>query len=60
MKLNKIKTLDLKKNEAQFGLLLREKENHDNYILINFQDLDKIIQYYDSFKDEFEKTSIHC
>ena len=60
MKLNKIKILNLEKNEAQFGLLLREKENHDNYILINFQDLDKIIQYYDSFKDEFEKTSIHC
>ena len=36
--------------EGQFGLLLRDKNNHNNYILINFEDLGKIINYYDEFK----------
>ena len=36
--------------EGQFGLLLRDKDNHNNYILINFEDLEKIIDYYSDFK----------
>ena len=45
--------LDLEKAkiEGQFGLLLREKDNHDNYILFNFEDLENIINYYEEFKD---------
>ena len=42
--------LEKAKIEGQFGLLLRETENHDNYVLINFDDLDKIVDYYDEFK----------
>ena len=42
--------LEKAKIEGQFGLLLREIENHDNYVLINFEDLDKIVDYYDEFK----------
>ena len=42
--------LEKAKIEGQFGLLLRETENHDNYVLINFEDLDKIVDYYDEFK----------
>ena len=45
--------LDLEHIEAQFGLMIREKENHDNYALLRFEDLDKVIEYYNSFKDEF-------
>ncbi len=45
--------LDLEHVEAQFGLMIREKENHDNYALLRFEDLDKVIEYYNSFKDEF-------
>jgi hypothetical protein len=45
--------LDLEHIEAQFGLLIREKENHDNYALLRFEDLEKMIEYYDSFKKEF-------
>ena len=48
-----MKVLDLEHVEAQFGLLIREKENHDNYALLRFEDLDKVIEYYSSFKDEF-------
>jgi len=48
--------LDLEHLEAQFGLIIREKENHDNYALLRFEDLDKVITYYNSFKDEFSKN----
>jgi hypothetical protein len=49
--------LDLEHMEAQFGLMIREKENHDNYALLRFEDLDKVINYYKSFKDEFSSKS---
>jgi len=48
-----MKVLDLEHLEAQFGLIIREKENHDNYALLRFEDLDKVIEYYSSFKEEF-------
>ena len=48
-----MKVLDLEHLEAQFGLMFREKENHDNYALIRFEDLDKVIDYYYLFKNEF-------
>ncbi len=47
--------LDLDKIEGQFGLMLREKDNHDNYILIRLEDLDSIISYYSDFKKELKK-----
>ena len=49
-----MKNLDLDKIEGQFGLMLREKDNHDSYVLIRFEDLDSIISYYNDFKKEFE------
>ena len=48
-----MKVLDLEHLEAQFGLMIREKENHDNYALLRFEDLDKVVEYYKSFKSEF-------
>ena len=52
-----MKILDLEHVEAQFGLVIREKENHDNYALLRFEDLDKVIIYYNSFKDQFNSKS---
>ena len=52
-----MKILDLEHVEAQFGLIIREKDNHDNYALLRFEDLNKVIKYYNSFKDEFSKNS---
>ena len=52
-----MKILVLEHVEAQFGLLIREKENHDNYALLRFEDLDKVIDYYRSFKDQFNLKS---
>ena len=53
-----MKVLELEHLEAQFGLMIREKENHDNYALIRFEDLDKVIDYYYLFKNEFNSKLI--
>ena len=47
-----MKVLDLGHLEAQFGLIIREKENHDNYALLRFEDLNKVVEYYNSFKGD--------
>ena len=52
-----MKVLELEHLEAQFGLVIREKENHDNYALLRFEDLDKVVEYYKSFKTEFNQKS---
>ena len=52
-----MKVLDLDHLEAQFGLVIRDKENHDNYALSRFEDLDRVIEYYSSFKKEFKENS---
>ena len=52
-----MKILNLEHLEAQFGLIIREKENHDNYALLRFEDLDKVIEYYNLFKIEFKQKS---
>ena len=51
-----MKQLDLENFECNVGLIIREKENHDNYALLQFEDLEKIIEYYQSFKKEFDST----
>ena len=48
----KMKVLDLDKIEGQFGLVLRDKDNHNNYVLIRFEDLEKIVEYFEKFKKE--------
>ena len=48
-----MKILDLGHLEAQFGLIIRDKENHDNYALLRSEDLDKVVEYYKSFRDDF-------
>ena len=52
-----MKQLDLENFECNIGLMARAKDNHDNYVLFTFEDLDKIIEYYNSFKDEFHSKS---
>ena len=49
-----MKVLDLGHLEVQFGLIIREKENHDNYALLRFEDLDKVVEYYKLFRNEFK------
>ena len=53
-----MKILDLEHLEAQFGLMIREKENPNNYALIRFEDLDKIIIFYNSLREELSKKGV--
>jgi len=55
----KMDILNLQDFEAQFGLMIREKENANNYALIRFEDLDKIIEFYNSFKEELSKKGMN-
>ena len=50
--------LDLGHLEAQFGLMIRKKENYDNYAMLRFEDLNKVIEYYHSLKDIFSKKGV--
>ena len=52
-----MKQLDLENFECNIGLMLREKDNHDNYVLLRFEDLEKMIGYYESFKKEFSQKT---
>ncbi|MBT4185096.1 MAG: hypothetical protein HOE10_07590 [Deltaproteobacteria bacterium] len=52
-----MKQLDLENFECNIGLMLREKDNHDNYVLLRFEDLEKMIEYYESFKKEFSQKT---
>ena len=43
-----MKIIDLGEAEASFGLLIRDKNNHDNYILMSLENLKEIT---DEFHD---------
>ena len=45
--------LDLGEFEGQIGFMIREKEDHNNYVLLQIEDLEKIQKYFDIFKKEF-------
>ncbi|MGY5151888.1 MAG: hypothetical protein ACW9XA_06435 [Candidatus Nitrosopumilus sp. bin_6a] len=50
-----LEKLDLDEMEAQFGLMVREKNDHNNYALFRFVDLEKITKYYELFQKEIKK-----
>ena len=43
--------LDLGEFEAQIGLIIRDKNNPNNYALIRFEDLEKIISFVDKLSE---------
>jgi hypothetical protein len=52
-----MRQLDLENFECNIGLMAREKGNHDNYVLFRFEDLEKMIEYYETFKKEFDQKT---
>ena len=40
--------MDLGEGEASFGLIIRDKNNHNNYVLLSFENIKEII-------DEFQE-----
>jgi hypothetical protein len=51
-----MKVLELEHLEAQFGLMIREKKNPDNYALIRFEDLDNYQDF--SFHESSTQTEL--
>jgi hypothetical protein len=49
-----LKVLDLGETEGAFGLLIRDKNNHDNYMLLSFENIDEIITAFDDLKKQFK------
>ena len=52
-----MKQLNLENFECNIGMMVREKDNHNNYVLFQFEDLEKMIEYFESFKKEFNKKT---
>ena len=52
-----MKQLDLENFECNVGLMARAKDNHDNYVLFTFEDLEKMIEYYNLYKKEYSQKT---
>ncbi|MDF2428950.1 MAG: hypothetical protein OPY07_06850 [Nitrosopumilus sp.] len=50
-----MKVMDLGEGEASFGLIIRDKNNHDNYILLSFENIKEIS---DEFQDLQKRLKI--
>ena len=50
-----MKVLDLGEGEGAFGLVIRDKENHDNYILLSFENLEEIVTAFNDLKKQFKE-----
>ena len=42
--------------EASFGLIIRDRHNHDNYVFIDFEHLEKLLERYRSLKEKMSDT----
>jgi hypothetical protein len=49
-----LKVLDLGEGEGAFGLVIRDKNNHDNYMLLSFENIQEIITAFDELKKQFK------
>ena len=49
-----MKILDLGEGEGAFGLVIRDKNNHDNYMLLSFENIQEIITTFDELKKQFK------
>ena len=41
--------------EASFGLIIRDRHNHDNYLFIDFDHLEKLLERYQSLIEKMCK-----
>ena len=42
--------------EANFGLMIRDRNNHDSYLFIDFDHLEKLLERYQFLKEKMNKT----
>ena len=50
-----MKILDLGEGEGAFGLVIRDKNNHDNYMLLSFENIEEIIASFEDLKKQFKE-----
>jgi len=50
-----MKVMDLGESEASFGLIVREKSNHDNYILFSFENIEEISDEFQELQKNLKK-----
>ena len=48
-----MKVLDLGEGEAAFGLIVRDKNDHDKYMLLSFENLEEIFAALNELKKQF-------
>ena len=49
-----MKVLDLGEGEAAFGLIVRDKNDHDSYMLLSFENLKEIFEALEDLKKQFK------
>jgi len=49
-----LKVLDFGEAEGLFGLLVRDKANHDNYMLLSIENIEGIIASFNDLKKQFK------
>jgi len=50
-----LKVLDLGEGEAAFGLVVRDKCDHDSYMLLSFENLKEISEALEDLKKQFRE-----
>ena len=49
--------MDFGEGEASFGLIIRDKVNHDNYILLSFENIKEILDEFQSLEKKLKSIS---
>ena len=52
-----MKVMDLGECEASFGLIIRDKSNHDNYILMSFENIKEISDEFNELERKLKKIN---
>ena len=49
--------MDFGEGEASFGLIIRDKSDHDNYILLSFENIKEILDEFQSLEKKLKSIS---
>jgi hypothetical protein len=46
--------MDFGEGEASFGLIIRDKSNHDNYVLLSFENIQEILNEFQGLEKKLK------
>mgnify|MGYP006443859315 FL=1 len=49
--------MDFGDGEASFGLIIRDKSNHDNYVLLSFENIKEILDEFQGLEKKLKTIS---